>query len=660
MVNWVGSFHIQDGNIQENNKYILDHSEVNNQFFNRIIIFSQPNNTDSDSFCREIMSSILTDFVSSNFSVTGRILKALNNANMQVVKWNQNSLQEHKVQISISCFIISNDQILIANSGSNYIASIEKTKIKQPNIYKIENSDPLGSQNKFQPLFNKVNFISNDLIVSSEQLESELSLTEINMILKGGVERSLSDLFNRVRTFDNLSVCYMAQVDDKPKIPQGAFYLEQKSVQLELDVNEDKVNVETFNSNNHETDIQLNDSIKRFKWSSNFFKLSQYHFPIFPILKLRFNIMNVLGFTSVMIGLGIFVLLVFNALFYGDIKDDRINSINNNIEQLINEYDLLDENQDKASQRQILSEALLLIEEGSVFEFNDKFELLNSEIKNREKLLNNISLISNSNKLLVFENNFANSFSPIKLLSNSNLLWILDRGSGRIFQYTITDNSFIEIFRQGTFINDILLGSPTQITYDKFRKKLFVLDDNNNLYVKKLNNTLDIYTLESFSSNLTSIDDLEIFNDELYIFDSQIGEILFSKLKTNQKIDSIKLSSLIQLGDNISGIDLNQKLLLFSSNNIWTYDDVRIEFLCLGIDEFPSSITDVIFGASSEQIFIADNERNRIIECSQSKYFKRQWVNKDFIDLKSIFYDSNSQNLYALTSSSIFEIEVSD
>ena len=660
MVNWVGSFHIQDGNIQENNKYILDHSEVNNQFFNRIIIFSQPNNTDSDSFCREIMSSILTDFVSSNFSVTGRILKALNNANMQVVKWNQNSLQEHKVQISISCFIISNDQILIANSGSNYIASIEKTKIKQPNIYKIENSDPLGSQNKFQPLFNKVNFISYDLIVSSEQLESELSMTEINMILKGGVERSLSDLFNRVRTFDNLSVCYMAQVDDKPKIPQGAFYLEQKSVQLELDVNKDKVNVETFNSNNHETDNQLNNSIKRFKWSSNFFKLSQYSFPIFPILKLRFNIMNVLGFTSVMIGLGIFVLLVFNALFYGDIKDDRINSINNNIEQLINEYDLLDENQDKASQRQILSEALLLIEEGSVFEFNDKFELLNSEIKNREKLLNNISLISNSNKLLVFENNFANSFSPIKLLSNSNLLWILDRGSGRIFQYNITDNSFIEIFRQGTFINDILLGSPTQITYDKFRKKLFVLDDNNNLYVKKLNNTLDIYTIESFSSNITSIDDLEIFNDELYIFDSQIGEILFSKLKTNQKIDSIKLSSLIQLGDNISGIDFNQKLLLFSSNNIWTYDDARIEFLCLGIDEFPSSITDVIFGASSEQIFIADNERNRIIECSQSKYFKRQWVNKDFIDLKSIFYDSNSQNLYALTSSSIFEIEVSD
>ena len=146
----------------------------------------------------------------------------------------------------------------------------------------------------------------------------------------------------------------------------------------------------------------------------------------------------------------------------------------------------------------------------------------------------------------------------------------------------------------------------------------------------------------------------------MYIFDSQIGEILFSKLKTNQKIDSIKLSSLIQLGDNISGIDFNQKLLLFSSNNIWTYDDARIEFLCLGIDEFPSSITDVIFGASSEQIFIADNERNRIIECSQSKYFKRQWVNKDFIDLKSIFYDSNSQNLYALTSSSIFEIEVSD
>ena len=661
MVNWVGSFHIQDGNIQENNKYILDHSEVNNQLFNRIIIFSQPNNSDSDSFCKEIMSSVLTDFMNSSFSITGRILKALNNANMQVVKWNQNSLQEHKVQISLSCFIISNGQILIANAGSNYIASIEKTKIKQPNIYKVENSDPLGSQNKFQPLFTKVNFLTNDLIVSSEQIASEISQTEINMILKGGVERSLSDLFNRVRTFDNLSVCYMAQVADKPKIPQGAFYLEQKSVQLELDVHKNSSNSEIFMDDNKiETNNQLNSSINRFNWSSNFFKISQYSFPIFPISKLRINIVNVLGFLSVIIGLGIFILLVFNSLFYGDIKNDRISNINSNIEQLINEYDLLDENQDKASQRQILSEALLLIEEGSVFEFNDKFESLNSEIKNLEKLLNNISLISNSNKLLVFENNFANSFFPIKLLSNSNLLWILDSGSGRIFQYNINDSSFIEIFRKGTFINEILLDAPTHISYDKFRKKLFILDGNNNLYVKKLNNTLEIYTLESFSSNISSIDDLEIFDDELYIFDSQMGVILFSRLQNNQQNESIKLSSLIKLEDNISGIDLNQKLLLFSSNNIWTYDSALTEFLCLGIDEFPSNITDVIFGASNEHIFIADNERNRIIECSQHKYFKRQWVNKDFKDLKSIFYDSNNQNLYALTSSSIFEIEVSD
>jgi hypothetical protein len=120
------------------------------------------------------------------------------------------------------------------------------------------------------------------------------------------------------------------------------------------------------------------------------------------------------------------------------------------------------------------------------------------------------------------------------------------------------------------------------------------------------------------------------------------------------------LTYLTKLEEKILGIDFNEKLLLFTSENIWTYNDSLIEFSCLGIDEFPSNISDVIFGESFEQIFIADNDRNRIIECNNGKDFKGQWVNKDFIDIKSLFYDSSNQNLYALTSSSIFEIEISD
>ena len=659
MVNWVGSFHIKDGDIQENNNYILDHSETNNQLFNRIIIFSQPNNTDSDSFCREIMESVLRDFLSNSYSITGRISKALNNANMQVVKWNQNSLQEHKVQISLTCLIISDGQILIANSGSNYIASIEKTKIKKPNIYRIEDSDPLGSQNKFQPLFQKINYLSNDLLIGSEKLHSELNTTEMNMILRGGAERSLSDLFNRTRKFESLSVCYLAHVDDKPKIPEGAFYLEQQSVQLALDDREDNSNQETFLFNDNSAKMhQLDGSLNRFNWSSNFFKLSKYSFSIFPNFKLNLNKFNIFGLLSLVFGLGILILLSFNALFYNEIKDERINNINLNLEQLINQYDDLDQNKDKAKQRQILSEALLLIEEGSVFEINSSFESLKLDVKSREKLLNNVLLISNSDKLLVFENNFANSFYPIKLLSNSNLIWILDGGSGRIFQYTTNDGSFIEIFRQNNFVNDILLGKPITISFDKFKKRLFILDENNNLYVKKINNQLEIYSLESLSFDVKFVNDLELFNNELYVYDSELNEILFSTFKNNEQ--NIKLTKLSQFEEKISGIDLNEKLLIFSANNIWIYNDSLTKFSCLGIDEFPSNISDVIFGSSDKQIFIVDNERNRIIECNDGEYFKRQWVNKDFIDIKSIFYDSNNQNLYALTSSSIYKIDVND
>ena len=73
---------------------------------------------------------------------------------------------------------------------------------------------------------------------------------------------------------------------------------------------------------------------------------------------------------------------------------------------------------------------------------------------------------------------------------------------------------------------------------------------------------------------------------------------------------------------------------------------------------FQKKISDVIFGNTSDQIFIVDRENNRIIECNESKFYKRQWVNKDFVDIRSVFYDSNSDNLYVLTSLSIFEINV--
>jgi len=55
---WIGSFFISNGIIIKNNPFIIDHSENFDSPFQRILIFAQPENTHSISFCAEFLELI--------------------------------------------------------------------------------------------------------------------------------------------------------------------------------------------------------------------------------------------------------------------------------------------------------------------------------------------------------------------------------------------------------------------------------------------------------------------------------------------------------------------------------------------------------------------------------------------------------------------------
>ena len=658
MSNWIGSFLIQNGDIAEDNKFIFDYSDPYKKFFKRLIIFSQPNSDISHEICTDVVESVANDFLNQGVSLTGRLQKALKNANSKVVKWNQNSLLEHKIRLSITCVVILDSEMIIANAGSNTVAIVEKTQIRTAKVSYVNGSDHLGSQNHFQPIFKKIDIDHHDVLIASGNLIQDLHLPKFEMILKGGTERALQDLFVESRHLDNVNVCYLSDINIKPKLAKGTFYLDQKSMQLELNVSnkEPDSNLDFFSEQTNKID-QFSKSMNEFSWSPKFLNISKNKF---SFLKLFPRVQNKFSLKKFILG-SLFAVLFLIFLFpiiSTSIPNNDLEEINAQIENKIAEYDAAIKNENKSIQRSAIFEALILIEEASLYDSNQKLAFLIKEVNKLKIEIDNIHAVTDSNKLLVFENKLSSQFKPTKIIVRAGIVWILDSVSDRVFQYQIYNNKIDEIFRGGMLLNGTLLGKPESIMFDEFRRRLLIFDSNSNFYTTGINKKITQLKMPDLD-NVSNIVDYSFSNGTFYFLDSSANVILFLQpLVSDYNNFNVELKKLFNYEKNIfiTGIEFNVKKIIFSLKQLWVLEDKLELVTCAGIDTALLSINDVAFDSKRNQIFISDPVNNRIVSCNFNGDYIQQWKSRDFFDIISISFDPNNFSLYVLTSNTVFEI----
>ncbi|MDG1989742.1 MAG: hypothetical protein P8J51_00495 [Dehalococcoidia bacterium] len=662
MSNWIGSFLIQNGEIAEDNKFIFDYSDPYKNFFKRIIIFSQPNSDISHELCAEIVQSIASDFLNQGLSITGRLQKALKNANSRVAKWNQNSLLEHKIRLSITCVVILDNEMIIANSGSNTVAIVEKTQIRAPKVSYVIASEHLGSQNLFQPIFKKLNTDHHDVVIASSNLIEDLALSKFETILKGGTQRALEDLFVESRHLSNVNVCYLSDIDIRPKLAKGTFYLDQKSMQLELNVTDENLDT-IFDMPVSKTSHQVNqfsNSINEFNWSPKFLNISKNKFAflgIFSRLQKKLSLKRYILGSLVLVVFFLFFLQLLLPSISKSIPNNSLETINNKIEKKIIQYDLAIKDENRSMQRSAIYEALFLIEEAALYDSNEKLDFLITKINKLKIEIDNIQIVTESNKLLVFENKFSSQFDPSKIIVRGNMIWILDSASSRIFEYQVYKNQINEVFRGGMLVDDILLGKPVSILYDDYSRKLLILDSKSNLFTSNQNKIIKLKISELKDSS--NVVDYSLNNGVIYFLNNFSNTILYLEPPLNDYNNfNVEIKKLLNYEENknVIGMEFNDKQIIFSQKQLWILEDTLELITCAGIDIELLSINDVAIDPDSNQIFISDPLNNRIVSCNYNGEYLTQWKNSNFFDIVSISFDPNNLSLYVLTSNTVFEI----
>ena len=658
---WIGSFFISNGKIIKNNPFIIDHSENFDSQFQRILIFAQPENSHSVAFCAEFSELVSSTFIGSNLSITGRLLQSLNIANNKILKQNEHSLLEHKVEISVSCMVFFDKKIIIGNAGLNLIKITEKTKMKIPRIETLSNTDFLGSKNQFQPKFIKVDLSNFDIFLASKELLSEINENKLHSILKSGSQRAFEDIFVHSRKIKNINVCYISNDALSKNLPKGTFFLEQKTKQLDFDnIIRNKSPKMNFNNKLLTSGPSfISKNAERFAWKSDFLDISKISLNKKP--SMVFYLRNHRWFKFILFLL--FIFLFFTSLFiysfftsleinYSENKLDEITLQLNNSLETYNKAIIL---KDKQLQRQTINQGLLLIEEASIYELNNQILTIFEKVFANKKQLDNNIILNDSSKIIGFENEFAGNFQPRNLLHSGSLFWFFDSASSRIFQYNEKNpESIIEIFSQNM---NVKLGKPLHMFFHKNRRQLFIFDDQNNLFVKSINNNIKQIPLANLDA-LSSIESMQLHDSTLYIYDKNNRNIvsLTPSLMDPLNYDVDIKIILQEINPTISGISLHNDFFVFAPNEIFMVRNSLIKLACLGIDKYPTGIIDVSYNPLTKEIFIADIIDKRIISCSYENGFLKQWSNESFIDIRSLSLHDSYEGLYVLTGSAVFDI----
>jgi hypothetical protein len=415
-------------------------------------------------------------------------------------------------------------------------------------------------------------------------------------------------------------------------------------------------NLDFFSEQTNNIDL-FSKSMNEFSWSPKFLNISKNKF---SFLKLFPRVQNKFSLKKFILGslFAVLFLIFFFPVISTSIANNDLEEINTQIENKIAEYDVAIKNENKSIQRSAIFEALILIEESSLYDSNQKLAFLIKKVNKLKIEIDNIQAVTDSNKLLVFENKLSSQFEPTKIIVRAGIAWILDSASDRIFQYQIYNNKIDEIFRGGILINDTLLGKPESIMFDEYRKELLIFDSNSNFYTTGINKKIIQLEMPNLG-NVSNIVDYSFSNGTFYFLNSSANVILYLQPLVNDYNNfNVEIKKLFNYEKNIfiTGIEFNVKKIIFSLKQLWVLEDKLELVTCAGIDTALLSINDVVFDPKRNQIFISDPVNNRIVSCNYNGDYIQQWKSRDFFDIISISFDPNNLSLYVLTSNTVFEI----
>ncbi|MEX2446191.1 MAG: hypothetical protein WD734_02540, partial [Dehalococcoidia bacterium] len=219
---WVGRYALVDGEVREHGPWLVDRQRDREEETLRLLVLTEPVDARSADACAEVAEAIAALFARESLSITGGLLRALQQAHGNLAEWNRRSLREHQLTVGVTCIVIREGDVTIAQAGPSlvYVAGPQgPTRLSTADT---PAATPIGAAEPLEPRFTATTLPGREVLLLTTGAEEAVGQQQVEEALATGPERALADLFRRTREVPDMTAALVADLEIDEDAPPPA------------------------------------------------------------------------------------------------------------------------------------------------------------------------------------------------------------------------------------------------------------------------------------------------------------------------------------------------------------------------------------------------------------------------------------------------------
>ncbi len=641
---WVGRYSMVTGEPSEASPWLVDRQRLGDEDAVRLVVLTEPADETSAPFCAEVAEAVAALFGREFLSITGGLLRALQQAHTNLVEWNHRSLREHHVAIGVSCVAIRDGEATIALAGPGAIYTSGLAGVTRLTTEGTPAAQPLGGNEPIAPHFLTVPFRDIEILLLTSNAEHIAGEQIVAQALTTGPERALGELYPRTRHVRDMCAVLIADIDvesDEPS-PIIAAPTEPTTVPpAPIDSGTGPL----------ESVLHLGRPLPTVRRPPRVFGTPGPAPAQFP--------WKIIGWVSAaLVAFGLFASLVLPSILNED-RDQRIDELIAQVTVQMVDVDQAQAAGDRTAERISIEQASATLERMMAQTEDDpRISVLADQIATARMRLDAVINIKVLTLIVRLDRVLTVPAQPQALVAGGKALWLLERERGRIVRLDPTNTATHAIvYQPGEQYGGVTGRPPLALAWDEDHRRLLVLDKGRTLFAIPGNgekNSLTVLTVRGVEE-IRAVAGLATYTGNLYLLDPE-GREVWRYLPAGEGFDSERQGLL-------GGADITNARALAVDGDLYLLQDGALRHFRLGeelaelfagIDAFPKAVAGIAEDRLRGIIYIGDRENNRIVVSDRAGSFLRQYHHVDFDDLRSLALQPDGERLYVLTGRSVF------
>jgi hypothetical protein len=647
---WIGRYAIVNGEVVEDGPGLIDRERTREEESVRLLVLCEPSDERSAEFCDEVAEAIATLFGRESLSLTGGLLRSLQQAHANLAEWNHRSLREHRVSVGATCIAIREGEATVAQVGPAlaYVASPEGAR--RLSTEGLPAASPLGGDDAIEPHFSSVSIDREQILVLSSGVERDLDEATLAAVAASGPERALAELFRLTREVSDVTAALVADLElaeEQVALPIGAdppFAGEPRSSPVDAAPQPRPVEPPGILQRWFGPRRQL-PTLRRPSVSDR--RIGGGRGTPWPLIGA--------------IGLGVLIVaLLIWVVGPSLVSEDREAAI---AEALTAAQAAVEEaltTEDLAARRAALDQALTSVERvRSLDAENAAVETIAGVAEQELDRLNAVVAVAPLTTRFTFAGVLTAPVQAEALVAGGGSLWLLESDLGRVFKIDPEDNRRAdEVYVADELYGGVAARAPVAITWDDVGDRLLILDAGRTLFAVVSDAERPFPLPLRDGAELGRADALAAYLGNVYILDGQGNEV-WRYLPGGEGYDSEREGLL-------GAAALDEAIDVAVTGDIYVLDGatlrrfvrgVETPALLSGLDLPLASPIAVLRDAGRGVLYIVDRGNRRVVVADETGAFLRQFQHPEFFDLRGIALSADGSLLYLLTGLSIVSFD---